>query len=104
MAKTTRKPRGSARLQKRITKADLEKILRVAQVDGVDLVEFFPLGIPAPDGGWGTWHASPSAVLTLIDRLLRGHVPAVVKVFPLGIPSPDVFKVVFEAGSARTRG
>ncbi len=102
MAKKTRKSRGSARLPRRVTKADLERILRVARINGVDLVEFFPLGIPAPDGGWGVWHAKPSAVSTLIEQLLRNNVVPAVKIFPLGIPVPDVFKVAFEVGSARS--
>lgn len=96
------KVRGSARLPARVTRADLDRILAAAQIEGVDLVDFFPYGIPAPDGGWGTWHASPGAVAGLINQLLRNRVVPAVTIFPKGIPVPDLFEVTFELGSART--
>ena len=54
------KIRGSELLKQRYTGKDLEHLLSVSeQVSGVELVQFFPIGIPidpdGPDGASGHW-------------------------------------------------
>lgn len=79
----------------------MEKLLAVGDADGIDLVDFFPIGIPAPDGSWGVWHVKRNNLSALLERLTKlEHIP-VFKVFPKGIPVPDMFEVVFEAGFQR---
>jgi hypothetical protein len=102
MAKTKRSVRGSAQLAGRVKRADLTRLLKSAQLEGVKLVEFFPIGIPAPDGGWGVWHVRPGRVGALLEAILKNRVTPGVTVFPKGIPRPDLFEVTFEVGSART--
>ncbi len=102
MAKAKSKARGSARLPARVRKADIDRLLKSAQMDGVKLVEYFPIGIPAPDGGWGVWHVRPGRVGTLIEAILKNRLIPGVKVFPKGIPWPKIFEVTFEVGSGRT--
>jgi hypothetical protein len=64
-------PRGSDLLKHRYTERDLEELLEASAIDGVKLVDFFPKGIPAPDGGWGVWHVSNDRVADLLANLLR---------------------------------
>jgi hypothetical protein len=97
-----RKARGSKQLAARVRKADIDRLLKSANMDGVKLVEYFPIGIPAPDGGWGVWHVRPGRVGKLIETILDSRLSPGVKVFPKGIPWPEIFEVVFEVGSART--
>ena len=40
-------PRGSDLLKHRYTERDLEELLQASAIDGVELVDFFPKGIPA---------------------------------------------------------
>jgi hypothetical protein len=96
------KNRGSSRLPARIRKADLDRLLKLGRINGVELVEFFPLGIPGPDGGWGVWHVKPSALESLLSKILKDKTLPAVKIFPKGIPWPEIFEVAFEVGSGRT--
>ena len=104
MAKAKRAARGSAQLAGRASKAQIDRFLRTAEMDGVKLVEFFPVGIPVPDGGWGVWHVRPGRVGTLIEAILKDRLAPGVKIFPKGIPWPEIFEVTFEVGAARTPG
>ncbi|WP_432837810.1 hypothetical protein [Dactylosporangium sp. CA-092794] len=97
------KVRGSELLKHRYTERDLEELITLGHQDGIDLVDFFPLGIPNPDGGWGVWRVRPEVLGGLIDRLIQLERVPNFKVFPKGIPSLDAFDVVFEAGSGRRR-
>lgn len=94
--------RGSEVLKQRWTEDDLTRMLEQPH-DGVELVEFFPKGIPAPDGGWGTWRVKPEALTKLIETLVKERKVPGIRIFPKGIPRPDVFEVMFEAGSARVK-
>lgn len=94
--------RGSELLKQRWSEADLIKVVDLEHA-GVELVEFFPKGIPAPDGGWGTWHVQPAVLPHLLETLIKNGLVPGIRIFPKGIPYPDVFEVMFEAGSARVR-
>jgi len=95
--------RGSDLLKHRFTEEDLAKVLDLGEIEGVQFVDFFPLGIPAPDGARGVWHTRPEVLLELLDRLVKLERVPVIKVFPKGIPYPEMFEVAFEAGSGRRR-
>jgi len=99
MSETTR---GSEFLRRRYTEKDLEALLVATEGTDVTLADFFPIGIPAPDGGWGVWKVKPGALAQLLERLLKLEKVPNIKVFPRGIPRPDVFEVHLEAGSRRT--
>lgn len=100
--KAKRSVRGSTRLQGRVTKADIDRLLKSAQIEGVRLVEYFPKGIPAPDGSWGVWHVRPGRLGALLDTIFKNRVSPGVVIFPKGIPWPEIFEVTFELGTART--
>jgi hypothetical protein len=93
--------RGSDRLKHRYGAAELEQLLEVGDRVEARLVDFFPIGIPDPDGGWGVWNVHPDRIGSLLEALLQHTSVPGLKIFPRGIPSPDVLEVVFEAGSAR---
>ena len=99
----TTKARGSAQLTSHFGKADIAKLEKISSSSGVALADWFPQGIPNPDGVWGTWHVKPDAIRNLLDQLLKLEKIPGIRVFPRGIPKPDLFDVVFEAGSAKQR-
>ena len=99
---TDMRTRGSDLLAAKWTEHDLEQLVAVDN-DGVKLVEYFPKGIPAPDGGWGTWHVKPDALATLIELLAQHKNVPGIWIFPKGIPRPELFEVGFAAGTARVR-
>ena len=96
MAKARRRARGSLKLPGRVRKADIDRLVKSAQMDGVKLVEYFPIGIPAPDGGWGVWHVSPGRVGSLIETILKNRLSPGIKVFPKGIPWPLLKRCLWE--------
>ncbi len=99
------KVRGSELLKHRYSGKDLEELLEVGdRLDNVDLVQFFPIGVPVdPDGGTGTWKVGVDNLQDLINALLQQrHIPHIV-INPIGVPV-DQFLVGFRAGSAQARG
>lgn len=96
------KVRGSEILKQRYTTKDLEELLAVTdRVDDVELVQFFPIGIPVdPDGATGNWSVGIDNLQSLINALLQQrHIPHIV-INPIGVPV-DRFLVGFRAGSAQ---
>lgn len=93
--------RGSDLLKRRYSERDLKDLLEIAQIDGVRIADFFPIGIPAPDGGWGVLRVKPEVIGSLLEKLLTLEQIPNIKVFPRGIPRPDIFDVHIEAGSRR---
>lgn len=91
--------RGSELLKQRWSEADLVRLADVER-DGVELVEIFPRGIPAPDGWTGTFHVHPDALANLLKHLTEGPLIPQFWVGPVGTPWPDLFKVGVAAGSA----
>lgn len=101
----TEKLRGSELLKQRYTAKDLEELLAVGdQLEDVELVQFFPIGIPVdPDGGSGSWTVGIQNLQSLINALLgQRHIPHIV-INPIGVPV-DRFLVGFKAGSAQAAG
>lgn len=94
------KVRGSELLKQRYTERDLAELLRLGEREDVQLVEFFPLGIPDPDGGVGGWMVGHGGLQGLLDALLKQrHIPHVI-IRPIGVPV-DQFFVQARAGSAQ---
>jgi hypothetical protein len=93
-------PRGSTLLKQRYGEAELKELIEVGERHA-KLVDFFPIGIPAPDGGWGVWRVKPEIAHDLIRDLLKLHQVPGLRIFPKGIPFPEEFEVIFEAGAAR---
>jgi hypothetical protein len=77
-------PRGSDLLKHRYTERDLEELLEASAIDGVKVVDFFPKGIPAPDGGWGVWHVPNDRVADLLANLLKLKAVPNIRLFPKG--------------------
>jgi hypothetical protein len=94
-------PRGSSHLRARYGEADLEELLAVGEDAGVQLLDLFPIGVPAFDGASGTWRVTVQQLPSLIERLIQLPVVPHVKVFPKGLPSTEIFDVVFQVGSRR---
>ena len=99
---TAKKPRGSELLAHKWSEQDIVKLADIEH-DGVSLVEFFPKGLPHPDGGWGTWHVQPKALSKFLESLLNKDKVPGVYIFPKGLPPDMFFEVGFQAGSARER-
>jgi hypothetical protein len=94
--------RGSELLTARYSEGDLEELLAAAEHTGIQLVDFFPIGVPAFDGGSGTWTVTPEQLPILIQRLTEVARPPRMKVFPKGLPAIDGYDVIFEVGSQRS--
>ena len=100
---TAKKLRGSELLAHKWTERDLVSLVDLEH-DGVSLVEFFPKGIPAPDGGWGTWEVKSASMIKFLEKLLHQQKIPGIRLFPKGIPPVvDHFDVTFTAGSAQER-
>jgi len=94
--------RGSELLTARYSEEDLEELLAAGEHAGVHLVDFFPIGVPAFDGGSGTWRVTPEQLPLLIQQLTQLTRPPRMRVFPKGLPAVDAYEVVFEIGSQRS--
>jgi hypothetical protein len=95
--------RGSQFLTARYSEGDLEELLAAGEHVGVQLVDFFPIGVPAFEGGSGTWTVTPEQLPALIQALTRVGRPPHMIVIPKGLPAVDSYDVVFEAGTRRSR-
>jgi len=94
--------RGSELLTAQYSEQDLEELLAASEHAGVHLVDFFPIGVPAFDGGSGTWRVTPEQLPILIQRLTQLARPPRMVVFPKGLPAIDGYDVTFEIGSRRS--
>ena len=85
------------------TSDDLKQLTSAIQAYGGKIVEYFPCGIPAPDGVWGTVTIRPEAAGDLIQALIKlDKFRLRLDLFPYGIPYPDVVNVEFRTpGTAR---
>ncbi len=75
---------------------DLERLVKLAELDEVELVEWFPRGIPAIDYVGGTFRTGRGQVAGLIGKILELQgLRLRIDAFPIGIPNPDSFIVNF---------
>jgi hypothetical protein len=90
--------RGSAKWLKErtIPEREVDELLKLTQSEG-ELLHWFPLGQPNPDGVFGTVRLKPNAVGPFIGRLVAfERLRLRLDVFPYGIPVPDEVLVSFE--------
>lgn len=100
MAKVT--ARGSAKLPGRVvplTSADVRKVMNLARLEGVRLIDWTDHGTPRPELVSGTFHVSAGSVPRLVAEVLKftAQRPRL-RLFPRGIPFPDIFEVNVELG------
>ena len=97
------KPRGSEFLTKRYSEEDVQHLLAVGENVGVQLVDFFPFGVPAFDGASGTWRVNMEQIQQLLTAIWQQRTPPQVIVNPFGVVAVEGFDVTFKAGSQRSR-
>jgi hypothetical protein len=102
MVVVTEVARGSDLLRARYTEDDLNELLVAAEGSGAQLVNLFPIGLPAFDGASGTWKITPEQLPGLFEALVRLKVIPHVRVIPNGLPAVDAIDVSFQVGSRRT--
>ncbi len=95
------KGRGSELLKRRYTEEDLMALLAATALDGVTLVDFFPKGIPAPDGGWGVWRVGQDQLLDLLRSILKQVQIPHLRVFPKAFRSSMVSRLSSSLGLPR---
>jgi hypothetical protein len=91
--------RGSTKLLKERTlnMEELQRVIKISQQEGVELIDWFPLGQPAPDAIVGKLIVTPDAVGGVIQQLLDlDRVRLKLDVFPYGIPTLDGVLIGFE--------
>jgi hypothetical protein len=95
----TETKRGSALLQEQgpISHKHLEQLLKSLQEEELEIVHWFPKGIPAPEVLYGAVRARPEVVGQVVGRIIKAEgVRLRLDVFPLGIPYPEEVLIRFE--------
>jgi hypothetical protein len=95
----TQSKRGSTVLveQQPITAEHLEQLIEVLKEHDVEIVHWFPKGIPNPEVLYGAVKARPEIVGKLVGKIVSTEgVRLRLDVFPLGIPFPDEVLIQFE--------
>jgi hypothetical protein len=95
----TQTKRGSTELieQQPITHEHLEKLIAVLKEHDVEIVHWFPKGIPNPEVLYGAVKTRPEMVGKLVGKIVTTEgVRLRLDVFPLGIPFPDEVLIQFE--------
>jgi hypothetical protein len=95
----TESKRGSAALieQQPITRAQLEQVVDILKEHDVEIVHWFPKGIPNPEVLYGAVKTRPEVVGKLVGKIVATEgVRLRLDVFPLGIPFPDEVLIQFE--------
>src|SRR5438552_18778604 len=84
--------RGSEKMLKGrfLEAAALEKLLKLSDAEGVDLVDWFPRGIPNPDALAGAFLVKRKSVPSLVQEILNlKGLSLRLDIFPYGIPNPE---------------
>lgn len=105
MTKNSNAERGSAKLlmercdTRTFDDSDLKRLIEMLDTDGIEIVDYFPQGIPAPHILQGTLRVKPNALHALIEQINNNELVywKVVEAFPNGIPFPDFWHVKFDA-------
>ena len=95
----TESKRGSTALieQQPISREQLEHLIEVLKEHDVEIVHWFPKGIPNPEVLYGAVKAQPEVVGKLVGKIVATEgVRLRLDVFPLGIPFPDEVLIQFE--------
>ena len=104
MTKATQAERGSAKLlmercdTRTFDDSDLKRLIAALDMDGIEIVDYFPQGIPAPHVLQGRLRVSSHALHSLIEQINSSESVywKMLEAFPNGIPFPDVWQVAFE--------
>jgi hypothetical protein len=104
MKENPKPERGSSKLilerwkTREFGEGEVRELLKSLDVDGVELLEYFPIGIPAPEVIHGTIRVNPKKIGPLLERWLDLNVAwRKWEVFPIGIPVPDDLLIKFES-------
>lgn len=103
----TESKRGSTELIERqpITRERLEQLIDVLKEHDVEIVHWFPKGIPDPEVLYGAVKARPEVVGKLVGKIVATEgVRLRLDVFPLGIPFPDEVLIQFETPQGSVGG
>jgi hypothetical protein len=95
----TQTKRGSTELieQQPISHEHLEQLIAILKEHDVEIVHWFPKGIPNPEVLYGAVKTRPEIVGKLVGKIVTTEgVRLRLDVFPLGIPFPDEVLVQFE--------
>lgn len=95
-----------------LSRDDLDALIKLTRSTEGSITGAFPLGIPAPDGSWGSpeWWSKIHVhyprhgidITSLIDYAVdRGHI---VKIFPYGVVAIDGIVAEIEAGALMQQG
>jgi hypothetical protein len=89
--------RGSNGLQgRKLTEAQLKKIVAVTKRSGTKIVDWSVLGTPLPELVAGTVQVSSNQAGRLVGDLLKlRDLRPNIKIFPFGTPRPDLFTINF---------
>src|ERR1041385_5504782 len=83
--------------QQPISREQLEHLIEVLKEHDVEIVHWFPKGIPNPEVLYGAVKAQPEVVGKLVGKIVATEgVRLRLDVFPLGIPFPDEVLIQFE--------
>jgi hypothetical protein len=102
----TTEKRGSEQLeQQALSHKHLEQLLRMLKEEELEIVHWFPKGIPAPEVLYGAVRARPEVVGTIVGKIVKAEgVRLRLDVFPLGIPFPDEVLIRFETPQGYVTG
>jgi hypothetical protein len=95
----TQSKRGSTELLKQqpITHEHLEQLLEILRDEDIEIVHWFPKGIPNPEVLYGAVKTRPEVVGKLVGKIVSAEgIRLRLDVFPLGIPFPEEILVQFE--------
>jgi hypothetical protein len=68
----------------------LARLLKLSEAEGVDLVDWFPRGIPNPDALAGSFLVKRQSVPSLVQEILNLQgLRLRLDIFPYGIPNPE---------------
>lgn len=105
MATSTK--RGSAELQHQqpLSHEKLDRLLKMLHEEEIEIVHWFPKGIPNPEVLYGALRAKPEVVGSIIGKIIEAEgVRLRLDVFPLGIPFPDDVLIRFETPQGYVTG
>lgn len=103
----TETKRGSAHLQEQLplSHEHLEQLLKGLQEEELEIVHWFPKGIPAPEVLYGAVRVRPDVVGKVVGKIIKAEgVRLRLDVFPLGIPFPEEMLIRFETPQGYVAG
>jgi hypothetical protein len=106
MAATETK-RGSEQLheQQQLSHRHLEQLLKALREEELEIVHWFPKGIPVPEVLYGAVRVRPELAGKVVGKIVKAEgVRLRLDVFPLGIPFPEELLIRFETPQGYVSG